>query len=325
MVGLSTAVKLFGGLALVGVILFMILEFRRNSDKRSDLARDLSILMVSAVAPISVLLLLLGPSDMIQGMVFDQGGREFDAFLKLSLVAYFGVNPVYALPLLRARALWGTRPEVRLLLALSLTILAAMVVQPLSFFHHMVVLSPALSILAGCLVGETLSSKKGNIRTGASSNSSKSGLSIVRAFAAVTMATLVMGAGFAAYGLVGQGEPPSHNFVPYVESFSDEDDYIVAGDPLIAALAGRMVPPELVNVAFRAGDEVTEEEVIDAIVEHDVRVVIVCYKLNEMPGLISFLEEQGFRILGGLRQVDSAGVLDLFQEGDLTYTLYVLE
>ncbi|OGS42318.1 MAG: hypothetical protein A3K67_06610 [Euryarchaeota archaeon RBG_16_62_10] len=325
MVGLSTAVKLFGGLALVGVILFMVLELRRNRDGMPRLAADISILAVSAAAPLAVLMLMLGPSDMIQGMVFDQGGREFDAFLKLSLVAFFGVNPAYVLPLLRARAVWDTRPEMRLLLVLALAMLAGMIVQPLSFFHHMVVLSPVLSILAGCVVGGALLSKKGINRIETPSNSSKSDMSIFRAFAAVTTVSLVIGAGFAVYGLGNQAEPPSNYFVSYVEAYTDANDYVVTGEPLIAALAGRMVPPELVNMAYRVGDEVTEEEVTDAILEYDVRTVIVCHRLNEMPGLVPFLEERGFRIIAWLSQEDTAGVLDLFQEGDLDYRLYALE
>jgi 4-amino-4-deoxy-L-arabinose transferase-like glycosyltransferase len=325
LVGLSTAVKLFGGLALVGAVLFILLESRRDRSRKAPMAADLFVLVISALAPMAVLMLALGPSDMVQGMILGQGSRGFDAFLKLSVIAYFGVTPVYSLPLLRARVMWGKGPEMRLLLALSAVILAAMIVQPLSFLHHMVLLSPALSILSGVLLSETVSSKKGISTKGHIALSSKSEIVAPRAVLAVLVATLVIGAGFASYGLSKQGMPPSGHYTSYLLSLTGPDDFVITGDPLIAALAGRMMPPEVVNLAYRVGDVVTEDEVKAAILEYDVRVVVVCYRLAEMPGLVPFLEENGFSHLAGSWQLGAAGVLDLFQEGNLTFLLYARE
>jgi len=323
LIGVATAIKLFGGLAFVGAVVFMILEARRDHARRSVLAADLSIVSIAAVAPMAVLMLALGPSDMIQGMVLDQGGREFDAFLKLSIVAFFGVNPAYVLPLVRARIMWGRNPGLRVLLAMSFVILAGMILQPLTFLHHMVFLSPGLAVLAGVATSDLIGHRKGSITPSTSSASSKSEIVIARAVAAVFLVSLMIGGGFASFGISKQPEPPSNHFVSYVRSYSDPDEYIVTGDPLIAALAGRMVPPELVNMAYRTADPVTEEDIEAAVLAYDVRVVIVCYRMQDMPGLVAFLEDNGFRELAGLYQPDPAGVLDLFQEGDLTFTLYV--
>ncbi|MBU0623614.1 MAG: glycosyltransferase family 39 protein, partial [Candidatus Thermoplasmatota archaeon] len=159
-IGLSTSTKLLGLLCLAGVLLFLLLDIWRREDDRRKKSLDLAIVVASSAAPLAAMMVVLGPSEMIQGMVFNQGHRLFEPFLKLSIVAFFGLNLAYVLPLAHVRAMWRTGPELRFLLALVAAILVFLVAQPLVFFHHMAILSPAMAILAGVFLAEALDHKK---------------------------------------------------------------------------------------------------------------------------------------------------------------------
>ena len=81
LVGLSAASKLFGGVALVGMILYMLLQAWKDGKESGSIrgtVLDLAALVGAAVVPLIVLLVALGPSDMLNGMIFDQGHRVFE-------------------------------------------------------------------------------------------------------------------------------------------------------------------------------------------------------------------------------------------------------
>src|SRR5512136_2582492 len=100
---------------------------------------------VAAAAPLLALMVYLGPSDMLGGMVLDQGHRAFEPVQKLSMFAYFGTNLAYLLPLVYVRRMWKFGPEMRFVLCTAGVMLLFMVAEPLTFYHHLVMLSPALA------------------------------------------------------------------------------------------------------------------------------------------------------------------------------------
>jgi len=322
LVGLAATAKLFGGLALIGMIVFMLLEARREKKKLPGTALDLLLVMVAAALPVLAFMAYLGPGDMFDGMVFQQGERGFDPFLKLSIVAYFGLNLAYVLPLACARRLWKTSAEARFLLSLSLVLLIFMILQPLVFLHHLALLSPPLAILSGVVIIEMLDVNKSDVpnpsRPTEKLKSARTGV----AFLAVAMVGIVVSACFASYGLELQGKPMQAVFGGWMESNTSPDEFVIAGDPIMSAYAHRMTPPEIVNVAFRQHQNLTLDIIVGAIEEYDVNVVIVCYRLNDIDGLSEYLMDSEFS-----RTVINAGaadmaVLDLFQEDIGPVTLY---
>lgn len=323
LVGLSASVKLIGVIGLAGMLLFMVLEaLSRRSDLRAS-AVAAGVLIASSCVPVVVLLLVLGPSDMIEGMVLNQGHREFDAFLKLSIVAFFGLCVAYVLPLVRAKALWRSGPEERLLLCVTAVVILFMVLQPLVFLHHMALASPALAILTGVVVSREIGPKS------ITCNENKwlivSKLSRrARAAIAILVASIAVSGGLSMYGLLLQGEPIQVEYGRVLAELTDEDDWVVCGDPLIAAYADRRVPPEVVNVAYRQYPELTFDAVRTAVVEYDVAAVVVCYHLNDFEGLPGFLESHGYSQIDPSYFAASGGAeLDLFQEGIDPVSFYV--
>jgi len=314
--GVSAAMKLLGGIALLGMILYIVIEAKRSKATSRNLLRESGILILSSIAPLVVLMLVLGPSDVFQGMVLDQTRRGFDTFLKLSILAFFAVNAAYALPLVFARSMWPTGPEIRFLLTLSFVLLALMIVEPLVFLHHMVLLSPGLAILSGILLSRIYDAKKRDYHTESLQNVHEKKayrkISVFSLFAA----GLLLSAGLEAYGLASQEEPIQSEAAWWLERITDDGDYVISGDPLICAYAGRMTPPGVVNVAYRVHPDLTLDDVDWAIDHYDVPVVIVCYRLNDMDGLLQLLQTHHYERPGVLMfEETEKGSLDLFKEG----------
>jgi 4-amino-4-deoxy-L-arabinose transferase-like glycosyltransferase len=323
-IGLSTSTKLIGALGLVGVLLFLLLDIWRRKDVRRRRSLDLVIVVVSSAVPLAALMVVLGPSEMVQGMVFNQGHRVFEPFLKLSIVAFFGLNLAYMLPLVHVRALWKAGPELRFLLTLVAAMLVFFVAQPLVFFHHMAILSPAMAILAGVVLAEVFSHKKSNTNTISLSYGSFKGIDSRRFATALFVVGLLVSGGLAVYGPIAQDKPSQLVYSETLRGITSSSDWVICGDPLIAAYAGRNTPPEVVNVAYRVYPDVTTADVEIAVLVHDVAVVVICYRLNDMQGLPDFLSHHDYALLDRDYVGHGAdGALDLFEKGIGQVSFYV--
>lgn len=212
MIGLSSASKLLGVLGLLGMILFMILEMRSKSETKRRRTLDIILLVAISAIPVGLFMVALGPGDMIQGMVFDQGHRSFEIGLKLSILGYFAVNIAYLLPLVNVRNMWKERPEYRFLLALSFVILAFMVFQPLTFLHHLVLLSPPLAILAGAFISSAIEHKKKSSSVSCRLIVRKKLTMSANQILALAVIGVLLSTGLGAYGLAVQGRPIQEHY-----------------------------------------------------------------------------------------------------------------
>ncbi len=315
LVGASASMKLIGIVGLAGMLLFVALELYGRRNTMRNALTTASALLIASALPVIVLLFVLGPSEMIDGMVFSQGHRAFDAFLKLSVVAYFGLSVAYLLPLARAKTLWTTGAEERLLLCVTAAILAFTLLQPLVFLHHLALASPALAILAGVAIDREIGPKKCMWRMDSGAIASK-WRPRVRAATSLFLVTITVSAGLSVYGLASQEEPMQVTYGSALSELTGEDDWVVSGDPIIAAYADRRVPPGLVNVAARQYPELTFDTLVATIVAYDVAAVVVCYHLNDFEGLPGFLGSHDYVMIAPSHFATGGdAVLDLFQDG----------
>ncbi len=321
-VGLSAAVKLIGGLGLLALILFFVFEAVRERSFKASKAVDLGIMVGASAVPLGLFLVALGPSEMLQGMLFDQAHREFEPMFKLSILAFLGLNLTYILPLVYARELWADGPEIRYLLVVTGVVLAFMVLQPLVFFHHMVFMSPALAILAGLVTAEAVNFKKGHVKGNRLHKALKKDITMRRFATAIIMVDLVASMGLAFYGVAAQDEPSEIVYAEKLGEMTNSTDYVICGDPLIATYADRLVPPEVVNVAYRRYPQLTLEDLESAIDKYDVSVVVVCFRLKEVEGFTQYLTDNGFLLVQYwyIGHGDDT-VLDLF-EGSIDPTYF---
>jgi 4-amino-4-deoxy-L-arabinose transferase-like glycosyltransferase len=324
-VGLATAVKLLGGLGLLALILFFALEAVRDRSFKASKAADMGIMVAASAVPMALFLFALGPSEMLQGMLFDQTHREFEPLFKLSILVYLGLNLTYILPLAYARDLWAVGPEVRYLVAVTGVVLLFMVLQPLVFFHHMVILSPALAVLAGFVTSETVMFRKGHHKKSHLYYVLKKDVTLRRFATAVIMVDLAASTGLAFYGMAFQGEPSEIVYAQRLMDITDQDDWVITGDPLIATYADRQVPPEVVNVAYRRYPQLTLEDLQLAIERYNVSVVVVCFRLGDIEGFIPYLQDSDFAMVvpWWVGHGDDT-VLDLF-EGSIDPTYFYVK
>ncbi len=314
MVGLSSASKLLGVLGLIGMLLFMILELRSKSEQRRRKVLDIIMLVAVSAIPVGLFMAVLGPGDMIQGMIFDQGRRSFEIGLKLSILGYFAVNVAYLLPLVNARNMWRERPEYRFLLALSFVLLAFVVFQPLTFLHHLVMLSPPLAILAGALISSTFEHKKKSSDLTGKPAIGKKYIMSAKQMIALAVIGVLISTGLGAYGLAAQGRPIQEHYARLIQQYSSPSQLVVSGDPLMVSLADRLTPPGLVNVAYRQYPDLTEKWLEAELSNSSVTVVVVCYRLNDMPDLPTFLIAHGYVLLPPQPE-GAEPVLNLFEDG----------
>ena len=321
LVGLSAAAKLFGVLGLLGMIIFILVERRKQKSGSRGTLLDVILVVVASAIPLAAFMFYLGPGDMIQGMVLNQGGRSFEPWLKLSLVAYFGLNLAYLLPLAYAKKTWSISREARFLLCASFVILAFMVFQPLVFFHHLPLMSPSLAILAGSFLSESIGFKKENADIDTSKALTKKWNTTPAVAAALFLVTILVSSGLAGYGLLRQNEPPQVQIARDLRGISDPTDWIICGDPLICAYADRNIPPEVVNVAYRQHQDLTLDDIERALDEYDVTVVVLSWRLLKMDGIQDMLREHNFTIVLPLQNPlwnvgweDYHAALDFFQD-----------
>jgi hypothetical protein len=176
-------------------------------------------------------------------------------------------------------------------------------------------MSPGLAILSGIVIAVGLETKKGRLDEGNKVVVRKKKISEYAALTAVLMVGIAVSAGLGSYGAVLQDEPTQLVYSQRLKEVTLADEWVVSGDPLIPAYADRMVPPEAVNVAYRAHPELTEQDLERIILEYNVSVVIVCFRLNEMPDLEHFLASNGYVYMTAEWWGGDEAVLDLFQEG----------
>ncbi len=299
LVGVSAATKLFGGVALVGMLVFMVVEKWKGTDRSKPASKtlvDILILIVSAAAPIIRLLLALGPSEMLNGMVFDQGHREADLTMKLSIPIFLGLNIAYALPLLYFRRVWKHSKEARFLLILTAVLLVDFVLQPLVFLHHLVLMSPGLAILSGMFIAHEVESKKGLRTQNSTDVLGKKGMPETKAFVAFAMVGILVSAGLASYGIAAQQRPGQITYAERISEWTTAGDWIISGDPLITAYAERITPPGMVNVGTRIYPVLTIGDVEAAVLEFDVAVFLISYRFleDDMSSLPQFLADHGY-------------------------------
>ncbi|MBE0519179.1 MAG: phospholipid carrier-dependent glycosyltransferase [Thermoplasmata archaeon] len=322
LMGVSASVKLLGAFGVVGVLLFFIIEVVRERSLGSKRAVDMALFFSTSILPLVLFLAVLDTSAMLQGMIFDQAHREFEPFLKLAILAYLGLNLSYILPFIYARSLWSAGREIRLLMVVSAVLLLLMLFQPLVFFHHLVLMSPSLAILAGVVTAETVRTKKSIKRRTNLGKMLKKNTAMRRFAAAVILMDVVASAGLAFYGIAAQGEPSEiayaemlRDIADGIENLTGNDTWVICGDPLIATQAGVLTPPQVANVAYRRYPQLTLDDVTNAIDEYNVSVVVVCFRLKDIGGLTAYLRENNYSMILP-RYIGSGNdtVLDLFED-----------
>ncbi|MGA1821178.1 MAG: ArnT family glycosyltransferase [Thermoplasmatota archaeon] len=302
--GIAIMTKLFGVIASGAIFLILLYDLLSHTDllRKYDLGRFLppsggdrkpkwNVLFIFSLTIALVVLFVMvffGIEEVIQGIFINQLNRPQDSiFQKMIYFGVFFLCNIVALPFFFA----GLKPTYRkregIILLISAFYLVFMLIQAKTWAHHLIFLSPALSLTAGV----------GIIKLARDISSGKFKLKIKLSKKTVTYAEvlLIIAAAFVGGGtslvIKERGAPVEHNAAEVLAGITEEGDYVISGDPMIPLLADRPIPPEVVNVAVVQWPPITSDFLNRSVIDYGVTAVVLSYHLLEMKGFVEFVEE----------------------------------
>lgn len=300
---IGSMVKLFGVIATgaAGLILLFdwmtglewIRKFRleRFAPPKKVNVRLEHILLfsLSFILVVLVIMTRYGVREVIQGTFINQLGRPVSPFTtKLSFFGIFLLLNAGAIPFL----IFGIRPLYRrpegVILIISFAYLLWFIFQATTWIHHLIFLSPCISLTAGVgIINFT--------RWWSGRNHMRRHPRITRRMLIYTEVTLILCAAIigGAFSWVVKESGPSidDRAADILMEITDENGFVISGDPIIPVKAYRPVPPNLVNVAVLQYPYITDDELNTTCIEYAVEAVVVAYHLQEMKGFVNFVEE----------------------------------
>jgi len=312
---MASMIKLFGIIATFAIGLILVYDWvsewkvtdrydlRRFFPPRKTKVRFEHILLFSLSFVLVVLFIMAryGVEEVYQGIFINQLNRPVAPFMtKLSFFGLFLLLNAGAIPFL----FFGVRPLYRrpegVILLISGFYLFWFIFQATTWTHHLIFLSPAISLTAGVgIINFTRWwSKKRAFR--------KYPL-LTRRMMVYTEVTLILlaamiGGGFS-WVVKETGPSIDDRAADILLEITDEGDFVISGDPIITYKADRPVPPNLINVAELQYPEITNEELNATCIDYAVEAVIITYHLEEMDGFVDFVEKN-YRIKATIQQDD---------------------
>jgi hypothetical protein len=113
-------------------------------------------------------------------------------------------------------------------------------------------------------------------------------------------------------------ENPTYLAAEILEIITTPNDLVISGDPEIALLAGRNVPPELVDTAENRYPHLTDEYLVNRTLENNITAVVVAYIMIDFIEYIEFLDAHYTRDLRAW-DIDPAILQDLEDQDVLIY------
>lgn len=86
-------------------------------------------------------------------------------------------------------------------------------------------------------------------------------------------------------------KPVEYTVAEDIAGITEEEDFIISGDPLITNRADRLQVPEVANLAMVKYPPITEEMLINLTEEYDVKVVVFTYNLSFQEKYVAYIRE----------------------------------
>jgi hypothetical protein len=299
--GISIMTKLFGVIAAGTLVMLMFAErtcavqgiggrigrFLPGERLFRPRIREIAIFALSVVLSTLVIMSFFGIHNVVQGAFLNQLHRPVDPFgVRMGTLGVFLLCNIVAVPfaILGIRELY--RREEGIFILIGGAYLLFFLVQGKTWPHHLIFLSPVLAIAAGIGIMRLLD--KGSLRRRYLFRSSALKASRIVLVTLLIMAIMVGGA--FAFMLNQEGQPLDQSSASIVNSLCGPEDYVISGDPMIARLAERSIPPSIVNLAFVQYPVITDDQLNDTAIEYGVTVIVITYRLLHMEGFREFVE-----------------------------------
>jgi len=299
LLGISAMVKLFGAVAFMGVFLVLIAEMvvSLRPLREKGLGRYLPegtgtravrwhpvLLAASFTVTVLSVMAVFGFGDVFRGVFLNQLDRPVDPLqMRLAYLGLFLGADLIAV-LFFPFGLKGTyRSAGGVLLLVSSLFLLMFLLQSKTWPHHYAYLSPTLALTAGMGLAPLLRWKRR--RFGELLDPLLGGKYITVGLSVLVVMSGVSGSLFMA-GALSRGDPGSGEVADMVRDMTDEGDFVISGDPRITVMAGRLQPPEVVNLALVQSPPMNSEILNRSLIEYGVKVVVVTYRLSDLSGFM---------------------------------------
>ena len=303
---LASMTKLFAvipmGAVYCWLLLQMIMDRRREGCFRPEEIRVMAIIPLSVIISVAAILIVFGPVRTIDGMLLSnlEGRAAQDLLEKLGNIGTFLLLDLGVLILaLISMQLFKKERLVRLSLVWLLSLTMWFALQPITWDHHMTLLVPPLFIMSGVGVNRLFTSMRG-LWDGRRFNRMVKGRSLP-IFSGILLIAIVVGFLTPSIITVATVERPvEYDVGRELASITDEDDWILSGDPLIPLLADRLQVPDAVNLAQISHPKLMDEDLIDLCEEYGVSTVVITYRISELTAFKEYVQTNFTFIMGYL-------------------------
>jgi hypothetical protein len=299
--GISIMTKLFGVIAAGTLVLLMFAErtsavegvgrhFKRFLPGRTPFRpriREIAVFSLSVALSTLLIMSLFGIGNVVQGAFLNQLHRPVDPVgVKLGIMGVFLLCNIVAIPfaIIGFRRLY--RREEGIFVLVGASYLLFFIFQGKTWPHHLIFLSPIIALSACIGALKVLEHLVGRGRIVRRSNP---GRTTRIALGSLLLMAIMLNGAFALM-INQEGQPLDQSSASIVESLTVPDDYVISGDPMIARLADRPIPPSIVNLAFVQYPLITDDQLNRTAVEYGVTVIVITYRLLHMPGFREFVE-----------------------------------
>lgn len=319
---LAVMTKAFAAIPLAAVSVYVSILWLHSvitgspTSKRRFFA--LCVFALTIIVTTIAVLNIYGFWNTLNGIFFNNLHRPSQSFwLKLAwLGLYVGLLLVPFIFAFIPIKNWYKKKEVQLLLLWLVPLLVLYVFQDLTWMHHYTLIVPPLCILGGWGVyhyfndpkdyipkfiggmkaNQYLKKKHPRLKNSIAKpfvpniiffNKKKKVIYylVVSFIAVLIISNFIM--------VVGLTQNQADQLVAEdIEFLTDEDDFIISGNPLSTNYANRNQVPELANLAEVKYPEITSEELIDFTEQYEVKVVVFNYHLSSQKGYVKYIQEK---------------------------------
>ncbi len=210
------------------------------------------------------------------------------------------------------------RIQKEIMLIWLFSLLIAIIPQIRIMGHHMVLFSPILALFAGYGTNYIISQENWSSRILGFNIDRKK---LVRGLITIIILTSALNFGAFITLMILEPQPretPKYIAAEILEAVTTRKDIVISGDPEIALLADRSIPPELVDTAENRYPPFDDEYLIQKTLEYNVTAVVIAYRLIDFVNYREFLNTQFTRDLSAWN-IDSSVIEDLYKEDILIF------
>jgi hypothetical protein len=276
----------------------------------------LSVFALSIIATTSLIMSIYGFEITLQGIFLNNLSRPTMKYYwkLLMLLLFVGILLIpFIFAFITVKKFYRRR-EVHLLLIWMVPLLIMYIFQSLTWVHHYTIIAPPLCILGGWGIYEYFHSVRDQVPKYIAGKKMEEVIKkrhpiilneatkrfvppIVffdkkRRTVFIIIVVFIFAMIISNFIMVLPVEKPVEYYVAEdLERITDEDDFIISGDPLITNYAGRLQVPEVANLAMVKYPPVTPEMLINLTEFYQVKAIVFTYNLSNQLDYIDYIQQ----------------------------------